>query len=137
MKKVLISGGWDLLHYNHVLTLKRAKSFGDYLVVNVISDERMKLKKGEGRPFYPLKERMMILNELRCVDEVISIPGTEYPLFRAIEQTRPNIVLINTTENQDISKEKEFCKKLGVQLIEIERIDDGVSTTKLINLLRG
>ena len=92
MKKVLISGGWDLLHYNHILTLKKAKSFGDYLVVNTMSDERMKLKKGEDRPFYPLRERMMILSELKCVDEVISVPGTEYPLFKAIEQARPDIV---------------------------------------------
>lgn len=137
MKKVLISGGWDIMHYNHVKTLRMAKEFGDYLIVNVVSDERMKLKKGPLRPLIPLQERMNILKELRCVDEVISIAGNDYPLFRAINLANPDIVLINTDEKPDISIEQKYCDENGVQLIPIHRIDDSVSTTKLIERLRN
>lgn len=136
MKKVLISGGWDLMHYNHILVLRYAKTFGDYLVVNVMSDERMRAKKGDGRPLVPLQQRMAILSELRCVDEVIGIAGEGYPLFSAIELAKPNIVLINVTENQDVSDEKQFCAERGIELVEIERLNDGVSTTDLIERWR-
>lgn len=135
--KVLISGGWDLMHYNHIKTLQMVKQLGSYLVVNVLSDERMRAKKGKDRPFIPLRERMAILTELKCVDEVISIPGVEYPLFHAIEQVKPDIVCINIDEQPDIAKEKAYCAASNITLYSIHRIDDGVSTTKLIELLRG
>lgn len=124
------------MHYNHVKTLRMVKELGDYLVVNVVSDERMKVKKGKHRPLLPLNERMNILRELRCVDEVISIPGTDYPLFAAIREARPDIVCINDDENPNLEKEQEFCYQQGVNLVRIHRIDDSVSTTKLIERLK-
>lgn len=137
MKKVLISGGWDLMHYNHVKTLQMCKEMGDYLIVNVLSDERMKHKKGENRPLIPLEERMGILRELRCVDEVISIPGKEYPLYKAIAQIEPDIVCINIDEQPDIKNEIAFGKQFGAEVVGIHRIDDSVSTTKLIERLKN
>lgn len=136
MKKILISGGWDIMHYNHVLTLQRAKALGDYLVVNVLSDERMKFKKGEGRPLIPLKERMLILAELKSVDEVMSIPGKEYPLYKAIDLAKPDAICINVDEQADVTKEQEYCDAHGVELIKIHRIDDGISTTKLLEMFK-
>lgn len=137
MKRVLISGGWDLMHYNHVKTLQLAKSFGDHLIVNVLSDARMRAKKGKDRPLIPAKERMGVLLELRCVDEVISVPGEAYPLYQAIDLVKPDIVLINIDEQPDIRKEKAYCDASGVELIGIHRIDNGVSTTKILEKLRG
>lgn len=137
MKKGLISGGWDLMHYNHVKTLQMVKAKCDYLIVNVLSDERMKAKKGSDRPLIPLKERMGILKELRSVDEVISIPGEDYPLYKAIDMVKPDFVFINIDEQPDILKEVEYCKGTNTEVVGIHRIDDGISTTKLIKLLRG
>lgn len=136
MKKILISGGWDLMHDNHVKTLRMVKELGDYLIVNVLSDERMKLKKGPQRPLIPLAERMDILKELRCVDEVISIPGEGYPLYDAIAITQPDIVCVNIDETTDTAHERKYCDIHGIRFIGIHRIDDGVSTTKLIERLK-
>lgn len=132
MTRVLISGGWDLMHYNHVLILRHAKSLGDWLTVHCVSDERMRLKKGEDRPFMKLRERIEVLEELRCVDEVITVPGDHYPLFDAIDMAKPDIVLINVTENPDISKERAYCAERGIKLVEVERINEGVSTSALL-----
>ena len=137
MLKVLISGGWDLMHDNHVQTLRKAKEFGDYLVVNVLSDERMHKKKGIHRPFQPLAERMNVVRELRCVDEVISIPGEKYPLYKAIDAAKPDIVLINIDEQPDISNEENYCRARRIRVIGLHRIDEGVSTTKLVEILKS
>ncbi len=132
MKRVLISGGWDLMHYNHLLTLRHAKTLGDWLSVHVLSDERMREKKGDNRPFMPVIDRMAILWEFRCVDDVFSIPGKDYPLFKAIEKCSPDIVVLNQTEQKDLSKEAVYCDERGIKIVYVERINDGVSTTSLM-----
>ena len=124
------------MHLNHILTLRKAREYGDYLIVGVASDERMRLKKGKNRPFIPEKERAEILRELRCVDEVVIIGGKEDCFYGAVDMIRPDIALINITEKQGIQKMQDFCNERNVKLERIERIDDHVSTTKIIQMMK-
>ena len=39
MKKIITYGTFDLLHYGHINLLQRAKSFGDYLIVGLSTDD--------------------------------------------------------------------------------------------------
>ncbi len=69
MKKVLTYGTFDLFHRGHLNLLRRAKNFGDYLIVGVSTDEfnRIKGKK----TLISFEERMEIVKSIRYVDEVI------------------------------------------------------------------
>ncbi len=69
MKKVLTYGTFDLLHWGHVNLLKRARELGDYLVVALSTDEFNELKHKES--YHSYKERKLILEAIRYVDEVI------------------------------------------------------------------
>lgn len=39
MKRVITYGTFDLLHYGHINLLRRAKKYGDYLIVALSTDE--------------------------------------------------------------------------------------------------
>ena len=69
---VLCHGCFDLLHPGHVRHLEAARALGDRLVVSVTSDHFV--GKGDGRPIFPLAQRMEMLRALRCVDSVIRSP---------------------------------------------------------------
>ena len=69
-KVVLVTGGFDPLHSGHIAYFKAAKELGDHLVVGLNSDAWLTRKKG--RPFMPIEERVAIVKELACVDEVIT-----------------------------------------------------------------
>lgn len=65
-----ISG--DLFHAGHVAFLKRAKAFGDELVIGVLSDEDIESYKRT--PILTLQERVTVIEACRYVDEVIAAP---------------------------------------------------------------
>ncbi|MFD1848657.1 glycerol-3-phosphate cytidylyltransferase [Oceanobacillus bengalensis] len=69
MKKVITYGTFDLLHIGHINLLKRAKEYGDYLVVAISTDE-FNMDKGKDA-YYSFEQRKAILESIRYVDEVI------------------------------------------------------------------
>ncbi|WP_213422092.1 glycerol-3-phosphate cytidylyltransferase [Bhargavaea massiliensis] len=69
MKRVITYGTFDLIHHGHINILRRAKEYGDYLIVGVSTDEFNAIKGKKA--YYPFEERKMILEAIRYVDEVI------------------------------------------------------------------
>ncbi|MBO1914573.1 adenylyltransferase/cytidyltransferase family protein, partial [Microvirga sp. 3-52] len=69
MRKVITYGTFDLLHTGHINILRRAKEYGDYLIVAISSDEFNALKGKKA--YYSFEQRKLILEAIRYVDEVI------------------------------------------------------------------
>ncbi len=67
---VYISGSWDMFHVGHLNALKRAKRYGDILIVGVSTDELMKSYKRVD-PIVPYQERRAIVESIGIVDKVI------------------------------------------------------------------
>ena len=70
-----IAGVFDLYHIGHLNMFRRAKEQCDYLIVGVVTDEGVRLKKGV-EPFVPFEERVEMVKSCRYVDEVVAIPPT-------------------------------------------------------------
>lgn len=68
---VLTNGVFDVIHKGHIELLKFSKKQGDYLVVAIDSDERVKQLKGENRPINTQIDRKKILEAIEYVDEVL------------------------------------------------------------------
>ena len=86
MKPVLVTGGFDPLHSGHIAYFKAARELGTILFVGVNSDEWLTRKKG--RPFMSAKERMAIIQELKCVGHVFEFDDSDDTAIKAIEYVK-------------------------------------------------
>ena len=70
MERVITYGTFDLLHYGHINLLKRARAYGDYLIV-VLSTDKFKLNAKQKKCYFTYEERKMLLEAIRYVDLVV------------------------------------------------------------------
>jgi glycerol-3-phosphate cytidylyltransferase len=69
MKNVLTYGTFDLLHYGHIEILRRAKEFGNRLVVG-LSTDAFNGVKGK-KCVFDFEKRKTLLQSIKYVDEII------------------------------------------------------------------
>jgi glycerol-3-phosphate cytidylyltransferase len=107
MRKVITYGTFDLLHYGHILLLKRARALGDHLTVGLSTDEfnRMKGKSS----FFTYEERKLILESIRYVDAIIPETCWEQKVRDVIEHHIDVFVIGNDWEGK-FDFLKPFCE---------------------------
>lgn len=126
MKIVFVNGTFDILHRGHIELLNYAKSLGEYLLVGIDSDERVKEKKGPTRPIHSQKERKYFLENLKAVDAV-NIFSSDYELEMMIKSFKPDIMVVGS----DWKGKSVIGSYYAAKLIFFERIGE-YSTTKTI-----
>ena len=96
MKIVLVTGGFDPLHSGHIEYFKEAKKLGDRLIVAINSDAWLERKKG--RAFMPRYERMVIIENLKMVDQIAVLfnddDGTAVDAIRYVQTMYPDDQII-------------------------------------------
>ena len=70
MRRVITYGTFDLLHYGHINLLRRAKAYGDYLIV-VISSDEFNLNEKNKTCYFNYEIRKQLVEAVRYVDLVI------------------------------------------------------------------
>lgn len=123
-RKVFVNGTFDIIHLGHLALFNYAKSLGDFLLVAIDSDKRVKQLKGNDRPINNQIERKTLLENLKAVDEV-QIFDTDQELIDIIA-TCDVMVKGSDYIGKPIVGER-VCK----QIIFFDRIN-GYSTTKKI-----
>lgn len=112
---VLTQGTFDLLHIGHVLYLSEAKKLGDVLIVGLDSDQKVRERKGEGRPIVPESERMAMLCYQRPVDLVI-VKQHNFPRWELIRRIKPDVLLATrqTYGEKDVLELNQLCGEVVV-----------------------
>ena len=125
MKKIWVNGTFDILHIGHIKLLEYASSFGT-LRVGIDSDERVKEKKGDSRPYNNLEDRMAFMKSIRFVDSVVSFDSDE-SLREHIKRWQTDIIVIGNDYNYE--------QIIGAELVEkIEYFSklSGFSTSNIL-----
>ena len=115
-KIVCVSGYFDPIHIGHIEYFKMSKQIGNKLMVIVNNDEQAKLKKG--KPFMPVKERIEIIKELRCVDIVVESIDQDRTVCKTLEtvEPKPDYFCNGGDQNNNTIPETEVCVKRQIEL---------------------
>lgn len=127
MIKVFVNGTFDVLHPGHLYLLEYAKSLGDYLLVAVDDDARVKSKKGNTRPVNPIATRTHIMYSLKWVNEVTTF-NTDEELESIIKKYEPDLMVVGSDWKDKNIIGSSYSKKL----IFFDRIQ-GLSTTNTLD----
>lgn len=122
MKKVITYGTFDLLHIGHINILRRAREYGDYLIVAISSDEFNALKGKKA--YYTFEQRKAILEAIRYVDEVIP----EHTWDQKVEDVKKHNVDVFVM-GDDWEGEFDFLNE-HCEVVYLPRTV-GISTTKI------
>ena len=123
MKRVITYGTFDLLHYGHINLLRRAKEYGDYLIVGLSTDDFNREKGKES--YFNYDERRQLLESCRYVDLVIP----EYSWDQKREDCHK--YWVDTLVMGDDWKGKfDFLEQEDVKVVYLPRTPE-ISTTKI------
>lgn len=126
MKKVITYGTFDLFHYGHLKLLERAKSFGDFLIVAVSTDEFNK-QKGKMSVF-PYEHRKAIVENIKFVDLVIPEDNWEQKVDD-IKKYNVDILVMGDDWKGKFDYLKEICDVIYIPRTPV------VSSTQLKSLI--
>src|SRR5688572_18097608 len=97
-KIVLVTGVFDVLHEEHKRFLEAARKEGDFLLIGIESDVRVRTMKGENRPYFSEEKRKdhleawNIANSVFILPEQFSRPADHDAL---IAQIRPDVLAVS------------------------------------------
>lgn len=127
MTTVMVNGTFDILHPGHVALLNTARSYGDYLVVAIDTDSRVRELKGDSRPVNNQTDRRIMLSALKAVD-VVELFDSKEELIELMQRYKPDVYVKGSDwKNDKASTAEQYCNKV----IYYERIEE-YSTTGLI-----
>jgi D-beta-D-heptose 7-phosphate kinase/D-beta-D-heptose 1-phosphate adenosyltransferase len=115
LRVVLTSGSFDILHEGHSMYLEAARDLGDFLIVGVDSDEKVRARKGPGRPVVPEQERLRMLTHQRGVG-VVTLKDPSHARWALIKAVRPDILVATeeTYTDEETAELAAYCGSVKV-----------------------
>ena len=118
MKKVFVSGCYDLLHSGHVEFFQQASQFGD-LYVGIGSDATY-LEYKHRKPMFPQEERLFMVKNIKAVKEAYINEGNGVIDFLpTLDLVQPDIFVVNADGGSETKR--KLCEERGIQYIELQR----------------
>lgn len=109
--QIFVNGTFDVLHRGHLEMLRYAKSLGEYLLVCIDSDRRVKELKGDTRPINNQLDRQFMIQSLKWVD-ACWIFSSEEELESIIENYKPDIMVKGSDYRGKPIVGSQYCKEI-------------------------
>ena len=126
MTTVIVNGTFDILHPGHIAMLNTARSLGDYLVVCIDTDRRVKELKGDTRPINNQNFRRIMLQNLKAVD-IVELFDSQEDLIRLLKLYKPDIMV----KGSDWKGKSVVAEQYLKEIFWYDRISE-YSTTNII-----
>jgi len=127
MKKIVVNGTFDVIHPGHLALLNYARSLGDFLLVAIDTDERVRALKGPTRPINNQHERKLLLENLRAVDQV--------EFFNSPDELIELVKDCTMVKGSDYRGRSVIGETYCREVIYYDRLDDYSSTKKIQNII--
>lgn len=124
MRRVITYGTFDLLHYGHINLLRRAKQYGDYLIVALSTDD-FNWNQKRKKCYFSFDKRKALLEAIRYVDLVIPEESWDQKVTDVREYHIDTFVM-----GDDWKGEFDFLQDEGVDVVYAPRTPE-VSTTQI------
>ena len=124
VKRVISYGTFDLLHYGHINLLRRAKQYGDYLIVALSTDD-FNWNQKRKKCYFSFDKRKALLEAIRYVDLVIPEESWDQKVTAVREYHIDTFVM-----GDDWKGEFDFLQDEGVDVVYLPRTPE-VSTTQI------
>lgn len=140
MKKVFVSGCYDIIHAGHIQFFREARALGDHLTVCFASDDVLWHHK-ERRSSLPQEHKLELLRNLEVVDDAVVGENQTLGLdfqdhFRRIQ---PDILAV-TEDDQYNAIKKELCKEVGASYFKLPKTPpqfEAVSTSGIVKWIKA
>ena len=133
MKKVFVSGCYDMLHSGHVAFFEEAATYGD-LYVGIGSDKTLNELKAR-RPVNNEKERLYMVKSLKAVKDAWVNEGNGLLDFlEEVKELKPDIFFVNSDGHSNLKE--QLCKDMGIEYVVSKRIPHENLPTRSTTALR-
>ena len=126
MTTVIVNGTFDILHPGHIAMLNTARSLGDYLVVCIDTDRRVRELKGDTRPINDQNFRRVMLQNLKAVD-IVEFFDSQEDLINLLKLYKPDIMV----KGSDWKGKSIVAEQYVKEIYWFDRIE-GYSSTNII-----
>ena len=129
MKKVLMAGAFDYLHWGHIQALRKgkqiAKKINGILIVGVHTDRLYRDYKGV-EAIHNFHHRVNSVKELKCVDRVV--PQDTFNLLDTIKRYNVDVYALSDEWVHTKKEEFKYMKVKGKKIVIIPRFKETSST---------
>lgn len=121
MKKVFVSGAFNVLHAGHIRFFEDARSLGDYLIVSYPSENLLWSLYAKKSALNDA-DKKAVISSLSMVDEVIESTDDDAALsFKsAFLAVNPQVLAV-TTDDLYMGEKRRFCEEQGAEFVVMQK----------------
>ena len=140
MKRIFVSGCYDIIHAGHVQFFTEARALGDHLTVSFASSEVLWFHK-QRRSSLPDEHKQALISSLKMVDEVVVGMGLDEGIdFREhFLRIRPDILAV-TEDDKYAPLKRALCAEVGATYVVLDKTPPKfkpISTSEIVRYIRA
>lgn len=140
MKKVFVSGAFNVLHAGHIQFFRDARALGDYLIVSYPQAD-MLWRLYNKKSVLDDTDKHALLNSIAMVDEVVlsTDEDKELSFKSAFLHCKPDILAVTTDDLYKEAKQR-LCEETGAEFVVLKKTAPGehkTSSTQVVERIKA